>query len=87
MPPDPAAVVQALRACRAVMVDVCGRVKPIGPIYHGASMVMAAIDGFAAVLTGQRHYFYAGGSTMSQGGREALEDQDAREKGEKPWEP
>ncbi len=86
MPPDPAATIRALKACRAAMVDVCGRVKPMGPIYHGASMVMAAIDGFATVLTGQRHYFHADGSTMSEARRKELEERDARERGEKQWE-
>ena len=87
MPPDPAAAIRALRTCRAAMVDVCSRVKANGPVYHGASMVMAAIDAFAALLTGQRYYFSADGSTASDARREQLQDQAAREKGEKPWEP
>jgi len=85
LPPDPAATILALRACRAAMVGVCGRVKPMGVVYHGAAMVMAAIDGFAVVLTGHRHYFHAGGSTINEGRREILGDRDARERGEKPW--
>ncbi|MGD0635159.1 MAG: hypothetical protein ABSA13_12925 [Beijerinckiaceae bacterium] len=85
MPSDPAVAVRALRACRAAMISVCGQVKPMGAAYHGANMVVAAIDGFAAFLTGQRHYFQDIGSTMSEGRRELLEDQKARENGEKPW--
>ena len=33
------------------------------PVYHGASMVMAAMDGFATLLTGQRYHFSVDGST------------------------
>ena len=87
MPPDPAAAIRALRTCRAAMVDICGRVKPMGPVYHGASMVMAAIDAFATLLTGQRYYFSADGSTASESRREELQDRAAREAGDKPWDP
>jgi hypothetical protein len=47
-------------------------------------MVMAAIDGFAALFTGQRHYFHASGSAASEGRGEELASQCARESGEEP---
>lgn len=62
MPADPAAAVRALRFCREAMIDVLRTVKPMGPVYHGASMVIASIDAFAQLLTGERHYFSATGS-------------------------
>ena len=65
MPPDPAAVVRALRACRDSMLEVQSRVRPTGPVYHGAAMVISAVDGFATVLTGERHYFSIDGSVSS----------------------
>ena len=45
------------------MIDVLRAVKPMGPAYHAASMVISAIDGMAVFLTGERYYFSAGGST------------------------
>ena len=65
MPPDPAGVVRALRACRESMLEVQSRVRPTGPVYHGAAMVISAIDGFATVLTGERHYFSIDGSVAA----------------------
>lgn len=62
MPSDPAAAMRAMRFCREAMIDVLRTVKPMGPAYHGASMVIAAIDAFAQLLTGQRYYFSADGS-------------------------
>jgi len=85
MPTDPAAAVRAMRLCRNAMLTVCKDVKPMGPAYHGASMVIAAIDAFAIFLTGERYYFTSGGSVMSEGQRKELEDQRARENGDKPW--
>lgn len=87
LPRDPAAAIRALRVCRNAMVEVCREVKPMGPAYHGASMVMSAIDAFAAFLTGQRYYFSADGSTASDALRAEIEEQTARERGENPWEP
>lgn len=86
MPSDPAGVVRALRACRETMIGVSRQVKPSGPCYHAASMVIAAIDGMAAFLTRERHYFHAEGSTSSDDFRQQVDERMAREQGEKPWE-
>ena len=85
MPRDPAAVVRALRSCRSAMIDVCRTVKPMGPAYHAASMVISAIDGFAVFLTGERYYFSADGSSASEARQEEQAEREARERGEKPW--
>ena len=82
MPPDPAGVVRALRACRVTMIEVQRRVRPTGPTYHGASMVVAAIDGFATMLTGQRYYFSADGSVAAEARRDELRAQTQWEQGE-----
>ena len=66
MPTDPAAAIRAMRVCRDAMIDVLRTVKPMGPAYHGASMVIAAIDAFAQLLTGRRYYFSADGSTPTK---------------------
>ena len=83
MPKDPAATVRAMRVCREAMIEVCRCVKPTGPAYHAASMVISAIDAMATFLTGERYYFSAGGSVAG----DATPDQEARarESGEKPW--
>ena len=62
-PNNPVATLRALSMCRLAMIDVLRVVKPMGPAYHAASMVVAAIDGFATFLTGERYHFSAGGST------------------------
>ena len=69
MPHDPAGTLRALAACRKAMLDVSRAVKPMGPADHAASMVIAAIDGMAAFLTGERYYFSIGGSTPQDRGR------------------
>lgn len=87
MPTDPATTVRALRACREAMIEVCRCVKPMGPVYHAASMVISAIDAMATLLTGERFYFSAEGSSAPEGARQLTEARMARERGEKPWRP
>ncbi len=67
MPADTAAAVRALEACRKAMVDVLRTVKPMGNVYKAASAVISAIDGLAAILTGDREFFWDKGSTGSSG--------------------
>ena len=69
MPADPAGAMRAMGVCRAAMIDVLRTVKPMGPAYHGASMVIAAIDAFAQLITGHRYYFSADGSRPIESGR------------------
>lgn len=45
-------------ACRAAITAELARMKPSGPLYHSASTVVAAIDGFVLMLTGKRDYFW-----------------------------
>ena len=87
MPPDPAAVIRALRSCRETMLQVQGRVRPTGPVYHGAAMVIASADAFATLLTGERYYFSSEGSTAAEQRREVLREQAAWERGETPADP
>ena len=65
-PPDLAAehaeALAALGDCRRAMITVLRTVKPVGPTYSGASMVLAAIDAFAEILTGNEQHFWTGGS-------------------------
>ena len=83
MPPDPAAIVRALRVSRDAMIEVCRCVRPMGPAYHAASMVISAIDAMATFLSGERYYFSADGSAANDATQQA--DRKARESGEKPW--
>ena len=69
MPADPAGAMRAMGSCRAAMIDVLRTVKPMGPAYHGASMVIAAIDAFAQLITGHRYYFSDEGSRPAESGR------------------
>jgi hypothetical protein len=41
---DPARVLAALRACRTTMIETTTAVKPMGVMYQGLGMVVAAID-------------------------------------------
>lgn len=43
-----------MKVCRDAMIDICRQVKPMGVMYHRASMVIAAIDALARRLTVQR---------------------------------
>ena len=57
-----AEALKALRDCRRAMVTVLRTSKPMGPTYNGASAVMAAIDAFAEILTGNDQHFWIGRS-------------------------
>ena len=60
--PDPDAALAALVTCRRAMIGVLRTVTPMGVSYHGASMVVAAIDGMGTVLTGRLDPFAIGGT-------------------------
>jgi hypothetical protein len=61
MPPDPAAVVRAVRALREAFVrDVSAKTRPFGPVYVMADAIIAAIGELADHLAGG--YFHVGGS-------------------------
>jgi hypothetical protein len=65
------------------MIGVQTKVRVNGPVYHSASMVMAAIDAMATLLTRDPEHFWAPGSTVTgTAGRGSKKD--AIEKGEKP---
>lgn len=55
--PEPDRVLTEISRTRDEMLTASRGVRPYGPAYHALSMVMAAIDGLAAFMTGERHYF------------------------------
>lgn len=55
--PEPDRVLRVVEDCRATLLAVCSKVRPFGPAYHVIHAVVAAIDGLAAFITGERHYF------------------------------
>jgi hypothetical protein len=59
---DPGPLLRAMLPCRKAMIDAMSSVKPMGTIYHGLGMVVAAIDGLATLLVGREGYFWAPGS-------------------------
>ena len=61
----------SMGVCRKAMTGVQARVRINGPVYAGASAVMAAVDALAALLTGDRQFFWDKGSTMTAQQREA----------------
>ena len=86
MPPDPAAVVRALRVLReALLREVSAKTRPFGPVYLMAETIIAAIDKLADHLSGVDGYFRIGGSSASAGQLAEMEERNARERGEKPW--
>ena len=85
-PPDPAAVVRALRVCRDVLLhSVLGKTVPFGPTYRLASNIVDAIHALADHLSGKDGYFNDLGSGATPAQADGQRDQLAREKGEKPW--
>jgi hypothetical protein len=71
-PPDPANVIQGLRACRQAMIGVQAKVCVNGPGYHSTSMVMAAINAMAT--------FHPRSGIMTEQDRQAEVHRDAIEK-------
>jgi hypothetical protein len=47
----------ALGTCRDAVIREMARMKVAGPLYYSGSMVVAAIDALALMLTGERDYF------------------------------
>ncbi len=56
---DPGPLLGVMRTCRKAMIDASTRVKPMGTVYHGLSMVVAAIDALATLLICRPDYFWA----------------------------
>ena len=54
-------------------------------VYQHALAIIAAIDGLAADLTGERDYFHAIGSGATKEQLRTIEERAARERGELPW--
>lgn len=86
-PPKPDAVLNALLICRDAMTDVHSKVKINGPVYHAASMVCAAIDAMATLVTGDPQYFWAQGSIMTDQQRKAAAENASGERGDQKWDP
>jgi hypothetical protein len=51
-------LLDALGKCRQACIEALTTAKASGPLYHGCSMVVAAIDGLATLLTGNQYHFH-----------------------------
>ena len=51
----------SMGVCREAITREMARMQIDGPLYYSASAVVAAIDGLALMLTGQREYFHLKG--------------------------
>ena len=51
-------VLKAVGECRRVLIEGLTRAKVGGPLYYSMSTVVAAIDGLALMLTGERYHFH-----------------------------
>jgi len=60
----------ALGDCRSAVIEAMTVMRPTGALYHSAATVLAAIDGLALMLTGNRSYFHLRG----HGGAPAMPD-------------
>ena len=58
---DRARLLASMGACRETITREMARMQVGGPLYYSASTVLAAIDGFALLLTGERDYFHLKG--------------------------
>jgi len=54
-------LLDALGRCRNAIIEQMSKMRVGGPIYYSASTVIAAIDGLALMLTGERGYFHLKG--------------------------
>ena len=52
-------VLAKIGECRGVVTQASIGVRPFGPAYHALHVVIASIDGLAAFISGERHYFSA----------------------------
>lgn len=57
------AMLTSLGACRDAVIREMPDMKPMGPLYHFASGVLAAIDALATFLTRDTTYFHDKGTT------------------------
>ncbi len=58
---EPAVLLDALGACRTVLVRAQRTMRRKSGLYRSTDAVVAEIDELALVLTGDRTYFYASG--------------------------
>ncbi len=84
-PPDPAAMLRSLRACRAVMTSRHRDVKIGGSFYRAGESIVAAIDVMAELLTGDREFFWSTGGRGNDASRAHTERWRRIEAGEEPW--
>ena len=57
----------AMGACRQSITREQAHMEVCGPLYYSSSTVVAAIDGLALMLTGQRGYFHLIGHGVHEG--------------------
>jgi hypothetical protein len=71
---NPGPLLSVMRTCRQAMITASSQVKPSGTIYHGLSMVVAAIDALASLLMGRNDYFWAKGGGVTEAERKQIAD-------------
>jgi hypothetical protein len=81
---NPGPMLAVMRTCRQTMIQASATVKPMGPTYHGLSMVVSAIDALAALLIGRHDYFWAKGAGVTDGERKQIAADQAMEFGRGP---
>lgn len=79
---EPGLFLADLRACRGVLIEAHCHVAPAGATYEALSIVQAAIDATATLLTGDATYFHGLPSGAGAGMVEREEEKRVREKGE-----
>jgi hypothetical protein len=61
-------LLDALGGCRQTITREMARMEINGPLYYSASTVLAAIDGMALLLTGNRDHFHLKGHGQREDG-------------------
>ncbi len=80
--PSPGPFVSELRKCREAVTRASATVMPFGVVYQALHLIIVAIDGAAQVITGRRDYFYAQGSSATEGQLQARAREQGWERGE-----
>jgi hypothetical protein len=78
----PGPFIGELRKCRDSVIRASSTVKPFGTVYQTLRLIIVAIDGAAQVITGRWDYFYAHGSSATEGELQTRARERAWERGE-----
>lgn len=82
---DPATALRELRAMRGTVGRFQADVTLDGPIFKACEAIRAKIDDLAAWLTGNREYFWAKGSGLTDSERAHWRRWQAIERGDELW--